>query len=291
MTATLAEIAEMTLSHLPEIHPTWLERSARIVGLRTGIAVLLEEESRLLLLEQPVLIAEYEARLGALDLERLLLEAACSELRFRIEQLNALYNRGEAITPERLAQIDAAVAEEHALWAARLAQRENDLVLGLAALRSMVIVDVEVQQRCKAAYRRLVRLLHPDVTQDPAASERFWQPVQAAYVEWDADRLETLLAVVQGELETDVEHALPQGMDALVQEIARLEKQVENLLRRQQDLLTRSPFCYRALLRDAAALEDLRTERITDIEQARARRDHLQARLDAFTQSQTATVH
>ena len=115
-----------------EIHPQWLAQTAHIARLREAIVVLLEEESRLLILEQPVLIAEYEARLGTLDMERLLLEAACGELRFRIAQLQALYNRGEAITSARLAQIDAAVAEEHALWAARLAQREADLALGLA---------------------------------------------------------------------------------------------------------------------------------------------------------------
>ena len=122
----------MRASSQLEIHPQWLAQMTHIVRLREAIVVLLEEESRLLILEQPVLIAQYEARLGALDLERLLLEAACGELRFRIEQLVALYNRGEVITPERLEQIDAAVAEEHALWAARLAQREADLTLGLA---------------------------------------------------------------------------------------------------------------------------------------------------------------
>ncbi len=281
----------MPLSHLPDVHPTWLARSARIVGLRAGIAALLEEESRMLLLEQPVLIAEYEARLGMLDLEYLLIEAACSELRFRIQQLHALYNRGEVITPERLAQLDAAVAEEQRIWTARLTQRENDLALGLAALRNMVLVDAAVQQRCRTAYRRLVRLLHPDVTLDPAASQQFWQPVQAAYANLDADRLEALLSVVQGELDPVLEDALPQGMEAIEQELSRLEAQVENLLRRQQELLVRSPFCYRALLHDAAALDALRAERQQEIEQAKARRDQLQSRLQAYFEKQTVVLH
>jgi hypothetical protein len=285
----MQKMADITVTNLPEIHPEWLALTARIARLREGIAVLLDDESRLLLQEQPVLIAEYEMRLGALDLELLMLEAESAELRFRVERLNALLNRGEAITPERLEQIEDAVAAEHALWAARLAQREADLALGLAVWRSLTSVDAEVQRRCKTAYRRLVRLLHPDVTQNPEASKRFWQIVQDAYRDWDAERLESLLVVMQVEIGAVLDTTL--GLVGLEAEVARLEAQTDRLAGRQRELLTQIPFCYRELLRDPVRIESLRGERLTAIEQAKVWRDYLHALLQSFLERASATLH
>lgn len=282
-------MAETLENHLPIPHPEWLARIDRIAALREGIVLLLEEESRLLLREQPVLIAEYEARLGALDLELLTLEAECAELRFRFERLNIHVNRGEAITPERLRQLEHLVIEERAIWAARLAERQADLALGLATFRHFTLVDTDVTRRCTTAYRRLVRLLHPDVTRDPETSRRYWQTVQDAYRVWDVERLESLLLLIGGTPESRIEPV--SGFDGLDREIARLEAQSRALALRRDSLLARSPFCHRDLLRDPERIAALRVERLAAIEAVRARRDHLRALLQAILERETETLH
>lgn len=282
-------MAETSENHVPIPHPDWLARVNRIAALREGIVLLLEEESRLLLQEQPVLIAEYEARLGALDLELLTLEAECAELRFRFERLNIHVNRGEAITSARLRQLEHLVVEERTIWAARLAERQADLALGLAAFRHLTLVDTDVTRRCTTAYRRLVRLLHPDVTNDPDASRRYWQTVQDAYRVWDVERLESLLLLIGGTPESRIEPV--SGFDGLDREIARLEAQSRTLALRRDSLLARSPFCHRDLLRDPDRIAALRGERLAAIEAVRARRDHLRALLQAILERETETLH
>jgi hypothetical protein len=68
-----------------------------------------------------------------------------------------------------------------------------------------------------------------------------------------------------------------------------LEEESRLLLLEQ--LLLRSPFCYRALLHDSAALDALRAERLQEIEQMRMRRDQLLAWLQACTERTAAVVH
>lgn len=171
------------------LHPDWVTLTDRVARLKEGLDLLLEEESRLLLQEQPVLFAEYQAALGALDLDLLVLEAECATLRYRIERITARQNRGEAINADWLARLDQDLAQEQAAWAERLAAREAELAKGLAGYLGLGPVDPVIYARCKQAYRRLVRLLHPDVTQNPEASRRYWQAVQETSRGWDADAL------------------------------------------------------------------------------------------------------
>ncbi|MBI5330894.1 MAG: J domain-containing protein [Betaproteobacteria bacterium] len=257
------------------LHPDWVALTDRVARLKEGLALLLEEESRLLLQEQPVLFAEYQANLGALDLDQLVLDAECATLRYRVERITARKNRVEPINAEWLARLDQEVALEQAAWVERLAAREVELAKGLAGYLSLAPVDPVIHARCKQAYRRLVRLLHPDVTQDPEASRRYWQAVQEAYRAWDADALEGLLAVVRVGDETPED--APQGLDALVQEVCRLETLTDTLRQRQTALLERIPFCYRDLLADSAQVAALRQERHEAIVRARTRRDQLAA--------------
>ncbi|MDP2179454.1 hypothetical protein [Methylicorpusculum sp.] len=122
----------------------------------------------------------------------------------------------------------------------------------LAYLNGLVPVDAGVVNRAKKAYRRLARLLHPDVSpQHQALFEHYWPSVQDAYSAIDADLLEALLHVV----ETKAIQETSQDTEATKHRLTRvIAKETERLLA----LRNAPPFCWSEQLQDAQWLNERR---------------------------------
>jgi hypothetical protein len=109
------------------------------------------------------------------------------------------------------------------------------------------VIDSSTQQRAKKAYRRLVRLLHPDVSpQHRELFDHYWQTVQDAYGNIDADLLEALQHIV----ETAVSQCSHQA-DKHAETISRLNTLIASHSERLITLKTEVPFCWSEQLHDS----------------------------------------
>jgi hypothetical protein len=214
--------------------------------LRTELAVLQEAVQRLQVHDAPLLTARYLATLGEREYKLLQLQVDVRAYRRRIELAQARRNHGQSLDPLAVAVIVETVNAELVAWRATLKQRQQDLVLAQFTLHTLQYVPDEQVQRAKQAYRQLARWLHPDVQpENSALFETFWPAVQAAYLAYDVDQLETLVQVIARELPDK----LPDGNDAAL--TTRLHELIALQARQLADLQAQPPMCYRVLLDNA----------------------------------------
>lgn len=166
--------------------------------LSRQLAAILENLEQMQQKEKPYLLALYQANLGGLEYQLLNLQVECRALLRRINLAMALLNRGEMLTQQHLNEIETQVKRDLLNWQTQLNEQALALAAGHAYLSGLVVVDAGALQRAKRAYRRLARLLHPDVSpQHRDLFDHYWQTVQDASSGIDADLLEALLHIIE----------------------------------------------------------------------------------------------
>jgi hypothetical protein len=223
-----------------------------IVLLSQQLAALLENREQMQQQEKPYLVALYQANLGELEYRLLGLQIECRALQERIERATRTLNHGEALTQSHLDAIEAQIKQAFLVWQVQLNEQAQALSDSLAYLNGLVLADAAVVNRAKKAYRRLARLLHPDVSpQHQALFEHYWPSVQDAYSAIDADLLEAFLHVV----ETKAIQETSQDTEATKHRLTRMiAKETERLLA----LRNAPPFCWSEQLQDAQWLNERR---------------------------------
>lgn len=217
-----------------------------IDSLSRQLAAILENLEQMLQKEKPYLLALYQTNIGGLEYQLLNLQVECRTLRRRIDLAMTRLNRGEMLTQQHLNNIEAQVMRDLLAWQTQLNEQARALAAGRAYFSGLVAVDADTLQRAKSAYRRLVRLLHPDVSpQHQDLFKHYWQIVQEAYGGIDADLLEALLHIV----ETAVSQRQDQA-DNRVETIARLNALIASHSERLIRLKTEAPFCLSEQLHD-----------------------------------------
>lgn len=228
--------------------------------LSQQLAAILESLEQMQQKEKPYLLALYQTSLGELEYRLLNMQVECRSLQRRIELAAARLNRGEMLTRQHLSEIEIQVKQELLAWQTQINEQAQTLAAGRAFLSGLVAVDANSLQRAKNAYRRLARLLHPDVNpQHQDLFDHYWPTVQDAYRAIDADLLEALLHVV----ETAVSQH-PDQIDNHAETLARLEALIASHSERLILLRNEAPFCWAEQLHDPAWL----TTRQTSLEAA-----------------------
>ena len=110
--------------------------------------------------EKPYLLALYQANLGELEYKLLTMQVECRALQQRIQLAMVYLNRGECLTEQKLQAIDQQVKQDLLTWHTQLNEQAQMLSAGFAYLQDLTVVDTNIVQRVKQAYRRLSRLLH-----------------------------------------------------------------------------------------------------------------------------------
>jgi hypothetical protein len=214
--------------------------------LSQQLAAILENLEQMQQKEKPYLLALYQTKLGDLEYRLLKLQIECRALQHRIELATTKLNRGESLTQHHLEEFEAQTQQALLAWQAQLKQHAEALASGLAYMQGLTAVDGNIVQRAKQAYRRLARLLHPDVNpQYQALFEHYWPSVQEAYRQVDANLLEALLQIV----ETAVAQS-QQSKEMPEETIARLKMLVEQQSERLVTLRNQPPFCWAEQLQD-----------------------------------------
>lgn len=217
-----------------------------IEALRKELSVLQEAVQRIESHEAPFLTARYLATLGEREYRLLQLQVDVRAYRKRIELGQARRNHGQSLDQRAIAEIIEVVNTELEEWRTTLRQRQQALVLAQYQVSTVRCVPDEEVTAAKQAYRQLARWLHPDAHPEHAGLfARFWPAVQAAYLNYDVDQLETLVQVISRELPDP-----PDAPDdtALV---GRLQRLIALQAGQLADLQAQPPMCYRALLDDA----------------------------------------
>lgn len=241
-------------------------QTAEIEQLSNQLAAILETIEQMVNNEKPYLLALYQVSLGNLEYDLIKLQVECRALQQRIELATARINRGEALTEQHLQAIETQVLQELASWYEQLRQQEQTVKAGVVYLNNLSVVDNKTMQRAKQLYRRLARLLHPDVSpENQALFERYWQAVQDAYRQIDTDLLDALLQLVESAaLQT---HNTKETADEI---IARLKTLIEQQSERWTQLLSQMPFCWATQLHDknwVCERQDVLRQSITEASQ------------------------
>ena len=252
-------------SHLPviQVTPEETEERLELDQLRRSLAAVLESIEQLHTHDRAVLLARYQAELGELEHHLLCLEIDVLAMQRRIAEVQRRMNRGEVINEDSRADIELAIAQELRDWFQRVKAQEEALLHSRQLLETARVVPMERAQRVKTAYRKLARLLHPDVSPDHAALfQRHWGSVQLAYESWDADLLEALLEFIQGECPDAEFPSMITGSAELERLRLLLKTQTDRLAQLQSEI----PFCYARWLDDPEWISARRSAVQADIE-------------------------
>jgi hypothetical protein len=213
--------------------------------LSQQLAAILENLEQMQQYEKPYLLALYHTHLGELEYQLLTLQVECRSLQRGIEMMTMHLNRGEAVTWGMLQTIRQQVQEAVQQWRLQLEAQAQALVNGKAYLTGMVVIDADTVQRTKLAYRRLAKLLHPDVSpHNHALFSRYWSTVQDAYCKADAELLEALLHIITAATAQDDNAGIGH------EHVTRLEILIGHHSQRLADLRNEAPFCWAAQLHD-----------------------------------------
>ena len=272
-----------------EIHPQAARLLAQIDDLKQRVTNLLEEQAHLRAHAIPILMAIYEKEIGAHEYALLAARIEANELKFRVESLMRIINRGERVAADDLERIDAEVRKLQTVWQREMADKARQVDAATALLKGLKYLEPDQELQRKKLYRALCFLLHPDMNGDPALREAYWDHVQAAYAEGDLPALEALwVAARDGRSDTVDDRS---SLETLTEERDRLEQLVLEHTRRIAEARTNPPLCLERELGDpawiAAKQEELRSAQAAML----ARRDELRALCDQLMAQGAIQVH
>jgi hypothetical protein len=246
----------------PALHPEIQRLSDLNAELRAELADLLTEAHDLTHTVRPNLLAIYQTKLGAWELEKLKAQFRVARLKRTIELAQAAINRGGK------PQIEAQVQEEQVLWEKKI--REAADKLQYAEQRLAHQLPDEQNAELKKLYYQLVKQLHPDLHPEQDHGTRLmWQQVQDAYDMGDLEKLRALSLLFHDpkppEDTPDALEKLQNDHDALVKRVAELEQKTA-------EIESQPPFTLRADLENEVWIAMKRTtiEKETEPLQAQA---------------------
>lgn len=202
----------------------------------------------------------------------------CIALKKKISYCQAAANRGEPVDPQAM---EARIAAEMAAYNAQLAEllERRDLS------RSGRPITPYESQQIKTVYRRIAKLLHPDLSplteQIPELADLF-QRAMTAYHCNDLRELENCEELIHAVLESHDVDTDPPVIADLPARIQELEKDIDRITGTE-------PYLYRELLADAEKVLQCHTELENELMQYRQYKQTLEAHLASITPKGAST--
>lgn len=183
-------------------------------------------------------------------------KVACIRQKKLIGYYQAAANRGEAIDAGAL---DRKLEQEMSAYQAELRRmiKEHKECMGAG-----VSTNYEVE-RAKTLYRRLAKLLHPDIRPETDREEvlmKLWVRITESYGCNDVKALAELEVLARKALaDLAIDTAARVEIPDLEDRIAQVRKEIE-------DIKSKEPYTYRALLEDEEAVERKKQELTSELE-------------------------
>lgn len=249
----------------PTLHPEIQRLLEANVELRMELAMLLTEAHDLVHTVRPNLLALYQTKLGAWELEKLKVQFRIARLKRTIELVQAALNRGGK--PD-MVQIQGQVQEEQVLWEKKI--NEAAAKLQTAEHRLAHLLPDGQNAELKKLYYQLVKQLHPDLHPDQTAGDKLlWQQVQDAYDAGDLEKVRALSLLLNNPKPPE---NTADALQKLQTEHAMLEKRIEEMEAKIESLESQPPFTLRDDLENEVWIAMKRTtiEKETEPLQAQA---------------------
>ena len=141
-----------------------------------------------------------------------------------------------------------------------------DMQMDLKAANNSKTSDSFSVSRSKKIYRRLSKLIHPDVNAKTESNEKLrelWERISVAYHTNNAEELENLEILVRKALEELGDEGFEIDMEGIEDRIDRVERQIN-------DIITSEPYTYKEILASKDKIEAFRnqlTEEYKDYEE------------------------
>lgn len=188
---------------------------------------------------------EYTRTFGDLITEVFQKKIECIGLKKAITYIQMKKSSGETVDPESLQDyLDTHMTAYY--------EQLNELIARRSFAEGGRPISAFDVAEIKKIYRRLAKLLHPDISPLTADSPRLadlFQQVMTAYRCNDLQRLQELELLVNRELGE-------LGQDSAAVVIANVEEKITRLEEEIGEILTTEPYTYKNLLADAFAVEE-----------------------------------
>lgn len=189
----------------------------------------------------------YTREFGEMIVANFELKIACIREKKTISYCRRRINRG---LPVDTARMKDEIEQEMQLYRVQLQEliQETD-----DAKQAREVGRFELM-RARKIYRRLTKLLHPDINPKTSESEELqdlWARICEAYRHTDVDELENLEVLAR---------KLTDGLDAAVDAIPDLDLRYDRLERQINEIVTTEPYIYGELLADHDRKEGLRAQ-------------------------------
>lgn len=198
-------------------------------------------------------MAVYTAEFGDLITANFELKIECIKKKKMISYCRRRMNRDLAIDADRMKE---EIEQEMNLYYFQLQEMINDTENAKKAEN----VGEYRFQRAKKIYRRLAKLLHPDINRKTMEDENLkelWTRIATAYQLSDVDELDDLEVLVHKTLDE-------MGDKDVEIDFSDIEERIERVERQINEILTTEPYTYGEILNDdekkAAFLEQLKAE-------------------------------
>lgn len=215
---------------------------------------------------------EYTREFGDLITESFKLKIECIGIKKAIFYCQTKKNRGEELDPDDMRDY---LNTHMAAYYAEL----NDLIAQHKFSKSGKPVSQNQVSEVKKIYRKLAKLLHPDISpltsENPELMEMF-QDVIVAYRYNDLKRLQELDVLIAKTLDE-------LGADHAEIVIPNVEERISELEEEIFRILSTEPYTYRELLSDAIKLEEKKKALIKEIDDYKKYMAELQSYLNEMT--------
>ncbi len=222
--------------------------------LRTELSMLMLERDSLVYVEAKNLEMRYMLELGAIEYRAY--EAQCTVLRLKrkIELIQARKNRQEKIV---LPEIDRILDQEFIEYQKALNAKIDEMNAAIERSRLPVLSQEETRE-LKKLYRRIVKILHPDLNPDltEAQKELFYHAV-TAYENGDLQTLQVISEMLSDPGELDCSETT---MVRLAHEKERLRKLLNALQEEIAQIKSQFPFTVKELLQSPEKIAARREE-------------------------------
>lgn len=233
---------------MPDIYITMSEEYRLLRGkyekLLEQLTGVMEERQFLIDYRYPSLRAKYDNQIGYLEYELHKLWVMTLRLRRKMELIQMHINRMEQWDE---AAIDQHLEMEYAGYMEKLKEMEESLDISRIIQKSPVLTTEE-KTELKTLYKKLAKLLHPDVNPDlPDKARALWNMAVEAYETTDIEKLRTILELSENQGIASQNQEL-NTIEDLKRKCERLQKRILEYTDQIAEVQSRFPFTRLELL-------------------------------------------
>lgn len=208
------------------------KRKKFLKSLTEQLSKLIEEKDFLLNVKKVNIEAKYMSSIGKYEMKRMTLDLKIRALKREISLRQAALNRGEDITEEYIKEV---LNRELKVWRENMEAFSQQLRNAELFLKLPKLSDEE-SKKFKSLYRKLIKLLHPDINKCDERDNLLWQRVCEAYKNGDLEELENLMFIVENKKSEDIleepyeniEHKIEKLQNSVYKHLEVIEKIKKN---------------------------------------------------------------